>query len=106
MATSGDIDSVPIHLFALSYQWPRDINGKFKNPVYVILQKTNAKNDVYNITSVIELLERVFDEKYVTMKIALCLCLGGNDFVPKGYDKSHDTILKMFLGKAKFLDKI
>ena len=106
VVTSGDIDAVPIHLFALSYQWPRDINGKFKNRVYVILQKANAKNDVYDITSIIELLERVFDEKYIAMKIALCLCLGGNDFVPKFYGKSHDTILKLFLGKAEFLDNL
>ena len=34
IVTSGDIDSVYIHLFALSLYWPRDAEGKFCNPVF------------------------------------------------------------------------
>ena len=36
--TSGDIDSVIIHLFALSHLFPRNSEGKFKAHVYVYLQ--------------------------------------------------------------------
>jgi hypothetical protein len=31
IVTSGDIDAVVIHLFAMSYLWPRTEDGSFKN---------------------------------------------------------------------------
>ena len=95
--TSGDIDAVAIHLFALSHLWPRDATGKFSIPVYVHLQNPGT---VYNITRMIELLEFYFQEKYFAMKIALVLCAGGNDFIPKYHGYSHDAVLKAFLASA------
>ena len=95
--TSGDIDALPLHLFALSHLWPRDATGKFSIPVYVHLQNPGA---VYNITRMIELLEFYFQEKYFAMKIALALCAGGNDFIPKYHGYSHDAVLKAFLAST------
>jgi hypothetical protein len=56
--TSADIDSIAIHLFSISFYWARKENGKFKNKVYVLLQK--QKPELYNITGIIELLEERF----------------------------------------------
>ena len=33
IVASGDIDAVVIHLFAMSYLWPRTEDGSFKNDV-------------------------------------------------------------------------
>ena len=56
IVTSGDIDSVPIHLFYISKHWPRDACGNFLHPVYCLLKKGKVY-DTYNITSIIRLLE-------------------------------------------------
>ena len=58
VVTSADIDSIAIHLFSISFYWARKENGKFKNKVYVLLQK--QKPELYNITGIIELLEERF----------------------------------------------
>ena len=50
IVTSGDIDAVTIHMFALSHLWTRKDDGKFKHPVYVLLQKAGGLNVLYNIT--------------------------------------------------------
>ena len=39
LVTSADIDTVVIHLFAVSLHWDRDDKGEFKWPIYVWLQK-------------------------------------------------------------------
>ena len=52
--TSGDIDAVLIHLFAISNYWPRFENRTFRNQVYVKLTKTAGFSDLYNITGIIE----------------------------------------------------
>ncbi|KAH3802095.1 hypothetical protein DPMN_155764 [Dreissena polymorpha] len=54
--TPGDIDAICIHLFALSWHWKRKENAKFKNNVYVELQKPYGKSGIYNITALLELL--------------------------------------------------
>ena len=95
IVTSGDIDAIPIHLFALSFQLPPNEQNKFINNVFVVLQKPHGKSDIYNITSIIEVLENMYKDKYVVIKVSLGLCLGGNDFVPKFHGKSHATILRL-----------
>ncbi len=102
VVTSGDIDAIPIHLFVLSLRWPRNTDGSFIFPVYVLLQKPNKKQDLYNITGMVEILEKSFQEKYIAVKIAVGLCMGGNDFVPKFYGKSHDKILSLLLMNDTF----
>ena len=43
IVTSGDIDALYIQLFALSLHWPRNENGIFHSPVYVVLQKARLQ---------------------------------------------------------------
>jgi len=40
IVTSGDIDAVVIHMFALAYKWKRTTNTGFLHDVYVALQCT------------------------------------------------------------------
>ena len=47
IVTSGDIDSVVIHLFSIAHTWPRKENGQFLHPVYVVLQKPMGFFDIY-----------------------------------------------------------
>ncbi|CAC5403791.1 unnamed protein product [Mytilus coruscus] len=42
--TSADIDTVVIQLFTVSLYWPRNVDNTFKFPVYVWLQKTEARD--------------------------------------------------------------
>ena len=97
IVTSGDIDSVYIHLFALSLHWPRDTQNKFCNPVYIILHKPDSKNDIYNVTFMLELFESAFADKMVGVKLALALCIGGNDYIPKFQQISHKTVVQQLL---------
>ena len=83
--TSGDIDEVVIHLFAMSYLWPRTEDGSLKNDVYVLLRKPNHRYDIYNITKIISQLENVTSEQYIGIKLAFVLRLGGNDFLPQSF---------------------
>lgn len=97
LVTSGDIDAVYIHMFVLCQLWERNDDGTYKHPVYVILQKPRSRVDIYNVTSMLEHFEKVYSDKYIGVKIAVALCIGGNDFIPKCYQISHETILKMAL---------
>ena len=72
IVTSGDIDSVIIHLYTVSRCWPRKEDRTFKNPVYVILQKPSG-SDVYNITAIVVLLEKHYNSQSIVQKIALML---------------------------------
>ena len=103
--TSGDIDALYIHLFALSRHWPRDKYGTFPSPVYVVLQKPGSKYDIYNLTLILELFEKIYDDKNIGVKVAVGLCIGGNDFVPKMQQLSHTTILKHVL-KPKYRNTV
>lgn len=95
--SSGDIDAVYIHLYAISKLWKRNQNGKFSNTVYVVLQKPKGKNDVYNITTLLEIFEEKYHDRDIGLKIALGLCLGGNDFMPKCHQISHETVLNLLI---------
>ncbi|VDI23771.1 Hypothetical predicted protein [Mytilus galloprovincialis] len=102
IVTSGDIDSVVIHMFALSQYWPRNEDDSFKTPVYILLQK--AKPDLYNITEVISRLEKRFGK--FTKNIALSLAMGGNDFIPKFHLISHEKWITTILENSHYLQNI
>jgi hypothetical protein len=104
--TSGDIDAVPLHMFAVGRFWPRYQNGKFRNPVYVQLQKRGGYSDIYNITGIVETLEATFREPYIGMTLSLCLCLGGNDFLPRFQGITHQKLIQNIFGKAKYRQNI
>ena len=106
IVTSGDIDAVVIHMFVLSSCWPRDSNGNFMNAVYVVLQKPHRMIDVYNITSIIRLLEHNESNNRDGLKVSLGLCLGGNDFIPKLQHIGHSKVLKLLMNSQYFLTKL
>ena len=96
VVTSGDIDAVPIHMFALSRLWVKtDISDRPQ--VYVILQKPNKRKDIYNITNILNLLQVQYNDVNIGAKVAIILCMGGNDFMPGFYGKSHHVILQKFV---------
>ena len=99
---SGDIDAVIIHLYVISKKWPRKADGKFENGVFVILQKPFKKLDIFNITSILEKVENKYDNNEIGKTVALTLCLGGNDFIPKFYGISHNAILKCIFTDDRF----
>ena len=101
IVTSGDIDAVVIHMFYISQHWPR-IDGKFPNPVYVILQKPSGST-IYNITGMIEVLEKQYpNDSFIGAKLSMVLCIGGNDFIPKMNWFSHDKICQLYFKEEKF----
>ena len=59
--TSGDIDTLPIHMLAVALFWPRFPNQTFKKDVYLILKQSgkHTKPDkcIYVVTKIIEPLE-------------------------------------------------
>ena len=95
VVSSGDIDAIYIHLFAVSRLWRRDEKHQFINPVYVILQKPAGKLDIYNITGMLALFERYYCDISIGTTLSIGLCVGGNDFIPKLYQISHEKILKL-----------
>ena len=95
--TSGDIDAIPIHLYAVSKYWNRDTENNFKNPVFVLLQKPRGRLDIYNITGMITLFERRFSDMTIGTKVAFGLCIGGNDFIPKLFQVSHEKVLNLIV---------
>ena len=105
IVTSGDIDAIPIHLFALSRKWPKNQDGKYIHQVYVVLQKLARRIDIYNITGILEHLERAYTDDLIGMKVALGLCLGGNDFIPKLHGHSHEKVLVQSLNE-RFMDRL
>ena len=95
--TSGDIDAIYIHLYAVSKHWPRKQDQTFRNEVIVVLCKPENKLDIYNITGMIELLEMHYKDNTIGMKMALILCMGGNDFLPKIHMQSHAKIMLQYM---------
>ncbi|KAL3886505.1 hypothetical protein ACJMK2_026490 [Sinanodonta woodiana] len=89
--SSADIDTVLIHLFGISLHWKRKQSKVFTRPVYVWLQK--QKPELYNISKIIESIERYFNKKYSAALIAIILSMGGNDFLPRHYGISYEKIL-------------
>lgn len=89
-----------IFICLLSLHCLRDENDKFKNAVYIILQKPGLKQDVFNVTLMLELFESVFSDKTIGVKFAVALCIGGNDFIPKFQQISHKTIVQKLLNRT------
>lgn len=106
IVTSGDIDAVPIHMFVLSQYWPRNPDGTFTHACYVLLQKPHKRVDLYNITYILEVMEKATDDKHIGVKIAMGLCLGGNDFIPKFHGISHEKVLKTLLQQNNFCTRL
>ena len=102
--TSADIDTVLIHMFALSLHWERDEDGNFKWPVYVWLQKN--KPEIFDITGIIRAIEKHFEVADVAAIISLILCMGGNDFLPNFYNMSHDKLLSIITGDTALLEQL
>ena len=103
LVTSADIDAVVLHMFALADHFPRNEDGTFKNDVYVMLQKA-GHFDVYNITGMLTVLEKAFHSKSIRKKLAMILCFGGNDFIPKFQNITHLKVTQLFLSKSKYRD--
>lgn len=106
LVTSGDIDAVPIHMYAISRKWPRNDDNHFKFNVYVILEKPKEKLDIYNITAIVNSLEKCYDDNQFGMKIALILSMGGNDFLPKFYSVAHRKMLMAFVENSKLRENL
>lgn len=104
--TSGDIDAVYIHLDVVSRLWAKDETNGYRFPVYVVLQKQAGKVDVYNITALLSLFEEHYKDPAIGSKLAYTLCIGGNDFVPKLYSKSHDNVCKTVLESTYFRNSL
>ena len=90
---SGDIDALILHMFTLSYLWPRDCNDEFKHEVFLLLVKPTTK-DLYNITAIIRLLEKTYKDKHMALKMAIYLCIGGYGFIPKFYQITHKSFVE------------
>ena len=93
---------IQVHLFSISFYWVRKENGKFKNKVYVLLQK--QKPELYNITGIIELLEERFGLESAC-NISILLCLGENDFLPKYQGISHEKWISTVIDTTGTLTK-
>ena len=104
VVSSGDIDAVPIHLFAVTAFWPRKPDGTFHNPVYVLLQK--PKPDLYNITQMVLDMEQHFSCQSIGMKVAMVLCMGGNDFLPHFHSISHEKVLLSVLATDGLIQEL
>ena len=59
--TSGDVDSLPVHMFAMSRRSKRCIDGEIEVPVWVYLSNPST---TYAMTALINSIERQFHEKY------------------------------------------
>ena len=93
VVTSAYIDSIAINLFALAQFRPRNESGCLRNKVFVLLQK--QKSELYDVTGIIELLEARFSQN--TCNIAVALCMGGNDFIPKYHGISHEKLVTVIM---------
>ena len=102
---SGDIDAVIVHIFAVSCKLPRHENGKFKCTVYVRLDM-KGYFDLYDITAIVETLESVFGQKQSGMKLAIGLCLGGNDFLPRFQRIPHQQVIALLFSNNRFLTEL
>ena len=103
LVTSGDIDAVVIHLFALAHMWHKEEDGSYTHPVYVYLQRPG---DLFDITGILTLMEKHFEDPDIGMKVSVVLSMGGNDFIPKYQGISHDKILKAYLADRTLLDNL
>ena len=81
LVSSADIDAVVLHIYAVSQVLSRDEEGRFLVNVFVALKKGELL-DVYDITGIVAKVESAFDDREIGAKIAMILCMAGNDFLP------------------------
>ena len=68
---------------------------QFSNPVYVILCKPHNKFDLYSITGILHLLEKATGDRRIGVKVAIGLCIGGNDFLPRyNFFGTHSKVMQ------------
>ena len=107
IVSSGDIDAVVLHLLTVSLRWPRDSTGEFCNPVYVILCKPGERFDIYCITSILNTLEKATEDSHIGVKVAIGLCIGGNDFLPRYHVVgTHSKVLRLLTENKDFLENL
>ena len=99
--SSADIDAVVLHIYAVSQVLSRDEEGRFLVNVFVALKKGELL-DVYDITGIVAKVESAFDDREIGAKIAMILCMAGNDFLPKFQNISHLDMLSLFLRTLTF----
>ena len=105
LVSSADIDAVVLHMFAVALHMPRKDNSDFKNEVFVILRKPGWQ-DVYHIASIIRTLEMAFGTLDISPKVAMTLCLAGNDFLPKFHGITHFTVLRQVCQNRHFQEHL
>jgi hypothetical protein len=101
VVSSADIDAIGLHLFAISRHLPRKADGSFAIKIYVMLKKSGVF-DLYNITKMITTLEKAYNNKTVCSSLAMALCLGGNDFLPKFQTVTHLKVVQLFMSSERF----
>jgi hypothetical protein len=107
IVTSGDIDAIVIHMFALAIKWPRKEDNTFCFPVYVILQKPDHVIDIYDVTRILQVLESTHGGDITFgVKVAIGLCMGGNDFIPKFQYISHQKVLQLLVNTPMFMSRL
>ena len=88
-------------MLAVKLYWPRLPVRKFKTDINLILKKPgkNLKPDVYVMTKihVIERLEEHYSYQDIAVIVSLSLCMGGNDYLPMFYGKSHSDWMEAIL---------
>ncbi|KAL3880306.1 hypothetical protein ACJMK2_032554 [Sinanodonta woodiana] len=92
--SSGDIDSIPIHILAISLYLLRKDDGNFKNNVYVVIKKPGS-------TDKLDYLQHHMNHK-IAVVLSFSLSLGVNDFIPKLYGISHEKWLKRIFENETF----
>ena len=71
IVTSGDIDAIPLHMYAIARSWPRHTDGSFLHDIYVLLQKPKGKLDLYDVTAIVSLIEMAHDDTCIAMRYHL-----------------------------------
>ena len=100
--TSGDIDAIPLHMYAIVRSWPRHTDSSFLHDIYVLLQKPKGKLDLYDVTAIVSLIEKAHDDTCIAMKVSSALSIRGNDFIPKYSSVSHTDFLMKSISQKKF----
>ena len=71
----------------------------------VLLKKSGTFN-LYNITRIIFILERVYDDAQVCQMIAIMLAMGGNDFLPKFQHITHLKVLQQVFASPVYKEQL
>lgn len=90
--------------FAYSVNSDTDVpDGVEKEPTF---GKGLAWDNYDDITGMLEILKSAYDDHTIGMKAAISLCMGGNDFIPKYYQVTHDRVAKEIFSRNHFLENL